>query len=109
MSLTLAHAEQSSLDNLERIGLQVDQDTQQPILRGRQRTVPVGRVLPGHARLPIEAPGGHVALIRGLKGKDQLLKFVHGETSQIQDLCRACLESGELSRAHSCGLLSLEA
>jgi hypothetical protein len=68
MSLALAHAEQSSLDNLERIGLQVDEDTQQPILRCRQRTVLVGRVPSGRARLPIEAPVGHVALIRRLKG-----------------------------------------
>jgi hypothetical protein len=109
MSRALAHAEQSSLDNVERRGLQIDEDKQQPILRGRQRTILVGRVPPGRPRLPIEAPVGHVALIRGLKGEDQLLQFVHGETGQIQDLRRAGLEIGEPSRAHSCGLLSLEA
>ena len=109
MSLALAHAEQPSLDDLEWIGLHIDQEKQQPILRRRERTVLVGRVPPGRARLPIEAPVGHVALERGLKGWDQLLKFVHGETGQIQDLRRAGLEIGEPSRAHSCGLLSLEA
>ena len=109
MSLALAHAEQPSLDDLERIGLQIDQEKQQPILRRRQRTVLIGRVPPGSARLPIETPVGHVALEGGLKGWDQRLKFVHGETRQIQHLRRAGLEIGEPSRAHSCSLLSLEA
>jgi hypothetical protein len=109
MGRALAHAEQPSLDDLERIGLQRDQENQQPILRRRQRTVLVGRIPPGGARFPIEAPVGHVALERGLKGWDQRLKLVHGETGQIQDLRRAGLEIGEPSRAHSCGLLSLEA
>jgi hypothetical protein len=68
MSFALADAEQPSLDDLERISFQVDEDTQQPSLRRRQRTILVGGVPPGRARLPIEAPVGHVALIRGLKG-----------------------------------------
>jgi hypothetical protein len=109
MGLALAHAEQPSLADLERIGLQRDQEKHQPILRRRQRTILVGRVPPGGARFPIEAPVGHVALERGLKGWDQLLKLVHGETGQIHDLHRAGLEIGEPSRAHSSGLLSLEA
>jgi hypothetical protein len=108
MGLALAHAEQPPLDDLERIGLHIDQEKQQPILRRRQRTVLVGRIPPGGAQLPIEAPVGHVALERGLKGWDQLLKLVYGETGQIQDLRRAGLEIGEPSCAHSCGLLSLE-
>jgi hypothetical protein len=108
MGLALAHAEQPSLDDLEWIGLQIDQETQQAILRHRQRTVLVSRIPPGRARLPIEAPVGHVALKRGLKGWDQLPKLGHGETGQIQDLRRAGLEIGEPSRAHRCGLLSLE-
>ncbi len=68
MSLALAYAEESSLHDLERIGLQVDQDTQQPILGGWQRTVLVGRLAASGTRLPIKAPGGHVGLERGLKG-----------------------------------------
>jgi hypothetical protein len=80
MSLALAHAEQPSLDDLEWIGLQIDQEKQQPILRRRERTIHVGRVPPGGARLPIEAPMGHVGLERGLKGRDQLLTFRQGET-----------------------------
>lgn len=109
LSLTLAHAAQPSLDALEWRGLQIDQAKQQPLLRRRQRTVLVGRVPPGRARLPIEAPVGHVALERDLKGGDQRLKCVHGATGHIQDLRRAVLEIGESSHAHSCGLLSLEA
>jgi hypothetical protein len=42
MGFALAHAEQSPLHDLERIGLQVDQDQQQSILGGRQRAVLVG-------------------------------------------------------------------
>jgi hypothetical protein len=95
MGFTLAHPEQPPLHYLEGIGLQVDQEKQQPILRGRQRTVLVGRVVPGGTRLPIEAPVGHMSLERGLKGRDQLPKLVQGETGQIQDLRRAGLEIGE--------------
>jgi hypothetical protein len=109
MGLALAPAEQPSLDDLERIGLHIDQEKPQPILRRRQRTILVGRVPPGGARLPLEAPVGHVALERRLKAGDQRLKLVHGETGQSQDLRRAGLEIGEPSRAHNSGLLSLEA
>jgi hypothetical protein len=109
MRRALAHAEQPSLDDWEWRGLHIDQEAQQPILRRRQRTVLVGRVPPGRARLPIEAPVGHMRLERGLKGWDQALEFLHGETGPIQDLRRAGLEIGESSHAHRCGLLSLEA
>jgi hypothetical protein len=91
MGCALAHPEQSPLHHLERIGLHVDQEKQQPILRGRQRTVLIGCVAAGGTRLPIEAPVGHMGLERGLKGRDQLPKLVHGETGRIQDLRRAAL------------------
>ena len=52
---------------------------------------------------------GHLALIRGLKGEDQPLKLVHGETGKIQDLRRASLEIDDPSHSHSGSLLSLEA
>jgi hypothetical protein len=109
MSRALAHAEPPSLADLAWRGLHIDPEKQPPILRRRERTVLVGRVPPGRARLPSEAPGGQVALERGLNGGDQRLKFVHGETGHIQDLRRAGLEIGEPSRAHSGGLLPLEA
>jgi hypothetical protein len=95
MGFALAHPEQPPLHDLEGVGLQVDQDTEQPILGGRQRTVLVGGVSAGGAWLPIEAPVGHMSLERGLKGWDQALKFVPGETHQIEHLCGAGLEISE--------------
>jgi hypothetical protein len=70
MGCALAHPEPPPLHHLERIGLQVDQDTQQPILGGWQRTVLVGRVPTGRARFPVEAPVDHLGMERGLKGRD---------------------------------------
>jgi len=104
----LAHPEQPPLHHLERIGLQVDQEKQPPILRGRQRTVLVGRVAAGGTRLPLEAPMGHMGLERGLKGRHQRPKLGHGETGQIQDRRRPGLELGEPSSAHGGGLRSSE-
>ena len=109
MRFALAQPEQPSLHDLERIRLQVDEDKQQPILGRGQRTVRLGRVPAGGTRPPIEAPCGHMGFARGLKGWDQALKLIEGETGQIESLCRAGLEIGEPSRAHSCGLLSSEA
>jgi hypothetical protein len=95
MGFTLTQAEQPSLHDLEGIGLQVDQDKQQPILGCRQRTVRVRRVPARGAWLPIETPVGHMGLEGGLKWGDQLPQLVHGETGQIEHLCRAGLEIGE--------------
>jgi hypothetical protein len=95
MSLTLAHAEQPPLHDLKRIGLQVDQEKQQPILRCRQRTVLVGRIPAGGARLPIEAPVGHMGLERGFKEWNQLPKLVHREAGQLEHLRRAGLKIGK--------------
>jgi hypothetical protein len=70
MRFALAHPTQPTLYHLQGIGLQIDQDKQQPILRGRQRTVLVGRISAHGAWLPIEAPVGHMRLERGLKRRD---------------------------------------
>jgi hypothetical protein len=70
MGFALAHSKQPPLHDLEGIGLQVDEDKQQPILGGRQRTVRVRGVPAGSTQLPIEAPVGHMHLKRGLKGRD---------------------------------------
>jgi len=75
MSRALAHAEQPPLHDLESIGLQVDQATQQPILRRRQWTVLVGGVPPSGARLSSEPPGRHMDLEGRLKGWHQLPKL----------------------------------
>jgi len=68
MGLALAHADQPPLHDVERGRFPVDQAQPQPILRRRQRTVLVSRVPAGGARLAIEAPLGHRAMERGLKG-----------------------------------------
>jgi len=95
MGFALTHPKQPPLHDLERISLQVDQDKQQPILRRGQGAALVGRVPPGGARLPIEAPVGHMRLERGIKGRDQLLKLGHRETGQIEHLRGAGLEIGK--------------
>ena len=95
MGLALTHPEQPPLYHLEGVSFQVDQDKQESILGRRQRTIRVGRVPAGGARLPIEAPMGHVGLERGLKGRDQLLTFLQGETGQIQHLRGTGLEIGK--------------
>ena len=95
MRLALAHPEEPSLHDLERIRLHIHQDEQKPILRRGEGTVLVGGITTGGARLPIEAPEGHMRLEGGLKGRDDLLKLVHRETGQIEHLRRAHLQIGE--------------
>ena len=109
VSLALAHPEQPPLGHLEGVGLQVDQDKQQPILRRRQGTVHRGRVPTGGARSSIEAPMGYMDLERSVKRRHQLPKLIHGETGPIEHLCGASLEIDEPSRAHGGGFLSSEA
>ena len=70
MGFALAHPEQPPLHDLERIGLQVDQDEQESILGCWQGAVLVRGVLAGGARPSIEAPAGHMRLELGLKGRD---------------------------------------
>ena len=84
------------MHHLERIGLQVDQNEEQAIFRGRKRTALVHREPAGDPRLPIEAPRGHMRLERGLEWRDQLLEFVQGQAGQIQELRGAILHVGAL-------------
>src|SRR5882724_8677061 len=93
--LALVHPKQSSVYNLQGIGFQIDQDKEPPVLRRRQRTVLIGRVPAGGARLAIEAPGGHMSLESGLKRRNQLLQLLQRETGQIQHLRGASLDVGE--------------
>jgi hypothetical protein len=95
MRFALAQPEQPSLHHLERIRLQVDEDKQQPIFGRGQRTVRIGRIPAGGTRPPIKAPVGHVRFERSLKGWDQVLKLIEGETGQIEHLCRAGLKLSE--------------
>jgi len=109
MGLALAHPEPPPLHDVARVGLQIDQDQQQPILRRRPRTVLVSRVPAGGARLPIEAPVHHMGLERGLKGGSHALTLRHGKTGHIEHLCGAGLEIGAPYTAPGGGLLSSEA
>jgi hypothetical protein len=51
--------------------------------------------LAGGPRFPIETPHGHGRVERSLEGRDQRLKFLKGQTGQIQELCGAELHIGE--------------
>ena len=58
-------------------------------------TIPIGGIPAGRARLPIEAPLGHMGLKGGLKRRDHAPKLIQGQTGQIQHLKRAALDVGE--------------
>jgi hypothetical protein len=76
IGFALAHAEQAPLDYLERIGLQVGQDKQEPVFRCRQGAVLIDSEPASGSRFPIEAPRGHMGLERRLKQRKQELKLV---------------------------------
>ena len=81
--LRLAHPEQTPMERLQGMLLEVDQNEQQTICRCRQGAVLIGRV---SARLPAPAmkgPCGHVLQERRLKGGNQRCKLVHGQARQI--------------------------
>jgi hypothetical protein len=72
----LAHAKEATLDHLPGVRLRIRENKQPPILRGRQGTMLVHPETAGGLGLPIEAPRRHMRLKRGLKRRNQLLKFV---------------------------------
>jgi putative transposase len=109
LGLALVDPEQPSLHHLEGRGVQVGQATYQPILGRRQRTVLISGLPADRARLPIEAPLGHVGVKGGLKRRDQAPTLLQGQTGQIPHLERAGREVDEASIPHRCGLLSLAA
>src|SRR5256885_1295580 len=76
MRFALAHAKQASLEHLERVGLQVGQDEEQPIFWRREGTVFIHAKLASGPGFPIEAPRRHMGLEGGLKGQHQLLQLV---------------------------------
>jgi hypothetical protein len=91
----LAHAKQAPLQHLEGIGFQVDQNGEQPIFGCWERTVLVHHEPASGPRFAIESPRGHVRLERRLEGRDQRLKFLQGQTREIQKLCGAGLHIGK--------------
>jgi hypothetical protein len=79
IGFALAHAEETSLDDLEAIGLEVSQEEEQAILRRGQGASLIDAKLARDTGLAIESPEGHVGLERRLKGVNQLLKLVQGQ------------------------------
>jgi hypothetical protein len=106
IGFALAHAKQASLHHLEGIGFQVDQHEEQPIFGCRQGAVLIDGKLAGGPGFPIKAPHGYVRLERGLEGRDQRLKFLKGQTREIQELGGAGLHIGEPYTGHTWCLLS---
>ncbi len=96
MGLTLSHAEETSLDDLKAVRLQVREEEAQAIVRRGERAVLVDGKLTRRPGCPIEAPRGHMRLERRLKGRDQLPKLVERQTRQIQERCGAILPVGLL-------------
>ena len=109
IDFALAHAEQTPLHHLERIGLEVDQNEEESIFRGRERTVLVDRESAGGPGFPSEASHGHMCLARGLKGRDEELKLVQGQAGEIQELCGTSPHIDESYTDHTWCLLSVEA
>src|SRR4029450_5716208 len=89
----LAHAEQAPLDHLEAVRLQVGEQEEQPVFRRRQGAVLIHAKPACGAGFPIEAPRGHPCLERRLEGRDEALKLVERQAGEIEELCRADLES----------------
>ena len=86
VGFALAHAEQTPLDHLERIGGQVDQQEEESLFRGRSGAVFVHAKPARGPRLPSEAPRGHRRLERCFKRWDELLALVKRHAGQIQAL-----------------------
>jgi hypothetical protein len=85
VGLALAHAEQAPVHHLERISLEVDQNEEQAIFRGRERTVLIYREPAGDPRLPIEARRGEMRLECCLEGRDSLVKCIERQAGHIQE------------------------
>ena len=108
IGFTLLHAEQASLHHLEGIRFEIDQDEEESIFWRWEGAVLLHTKSTSGSRLPIKAPRRHVRLERDLKGWDELLKLVKGQTGQIEELHGAGLYVGELDTDHPGCLLSWE-
>jgi hypothetical protein len=88
----LHHAEQAPLHDLERIGLEVGENEEEPIFWRRQGAVFVHAKWASGPRLPIHAPRRHPGVVCGLEGRDQLLKLLKRHAGQIQEFGGAGLQ-----------------
>ncbi len=76
MGCALAHAEQASLDDLERVSLEIGEEEEQSLFRRRSGTVLVHGKPAGGPGFSIEAPRRHRRLERRLEGRDQDLQLL---------------------------------
>jgi hypothetical protein len=81
--LRLTHPEQASMEHLNRILLEIDENEQQTICWGRQGAVLIGRIFSRLSTWSKQRPFGHVSQERCLKRGKQRLKFVDGQARQI--------------------------
>jgi hypothetical protein len=86
--LGLTHPEQASMQQLRGILLEVDQNEQEPIFRGGQGTVLIGRIASRWPTPPRSGPFGHVAQERCLESGYQRSKLIHRQARQISHLGR---------------------
>lgn len=84
--LGLAHTEQTPMEHLNGILLEIDQNEQESIFRCGQWAVLLGRILPRLPLPPMQGPCGHVAQECRLKGRHQCCKLVHGQARQISQV-----------------------
>ena len=76
----LAHATETSLDHLQRVGFHIGQNNEESLVWRRERAVFVDREPAGGPGLPIEAPRRHTGVKRRRKGRDEELKRVERKT-----------------------------
>jgi hypothetical protein len=107
MRFALPHAEQTALDHVEAVRLQIREQEEPPIFCRRQGAVLVHAKLTGGAGLPIEAPRRHMRLEYGLKGWDELLQLVERQARAIQELGGAGLHVGKPYTGHRGYLLGI--
>jgi hypothetical protein len=84
----LAPPEQAPMEQLCGIVLEVDQDAQQPIFRGWQGTVLLGRSASPLPAPAMERPCGHVSQERRFKGGHQRRQLVHRQACPISHVRR---------------------
>src|SRR5215831_4877762 len=82
----LTHAKHAAMEEVRGMLLEVDENEQQAILRGRQGTIRIGCVASCLPAPSMERPRGHIGQERGLKGRDEDRKLVHGQARQIEYL-----------------------
>jgi hypothetical protein len=84
--LGLAHAAHASMPQWRGMLLEVDQNAQEPSLRGWEGAVLIGCLASRLPTPPMQGPCGHVVQECGLTRGSQGRTLLHGQARQIQDL-----------------------